>query len=202
MGGGSTWQPECEQEMSFGGTSLRTEVLREHVEALYRKLSENKHQTPEVFHLDYFKLRDGKLYHKGKSKSLTIKGGKLRTVTAIVEILGKEELCELGFNIPRGKVTPRQAVMWNRVEEELPSTSDVAIVGDIELQEIMANAARSVVNLIEQLEGESSENLPMHELIGLNKQLRSSRGSLKVEVAKKVQLEERIEKEKHKLEEI
>ena len=42
----------------------------------------------------------------------------------------------------------------------------------------------------------------MRELLGLDKQLRSIRGSLKVEVAKKVQLEERIEKEKCKLEEI
>ena len=32
----------------------------------------------------------------------------------------------------------------------------------------------------------------MHELLGLDKQLRSIRGSLKVEVAKKVQLEESI----------
>ena len=42
----------------------------------------------------------------------------------------------------------------------------------------------------------------MQELLGLDKQLRSIRGSLKVEVAKKVQLEECIEKEKCKLEEI
>ena len=53
-----------------------------------------------------------------------------------------------------------------------------------------------------QLEGESSEDLPMHELLGLDKQLRSIRGSLKVEVAEKVKLEERIKKEKCKLEEI
>ena len=38
-------------------------------------------------------------------------------------------------------------------------------------------------------------------LLGLNKQLRSIRGSLKVEVAKKVQLEEHIKKEHRKLEE-
>ena len=44
--------------------------------------------------------------------------------------------------------------------------------------------------------------LPMCELLGLGKQLRSIRGSLKVEVAKKVQLEESIEKEKRKLEEL
>ena len=46
--------------------------------------------------------------------------------------------------------------------------------------------------LIQQLEGEFSEDLPMQELLGLDKQLRSIRGSLKVEVAKMVQLEECI----------
>ena len=33
--GGSTWELGREQETSLGGTSLRMEVLREHVEALY-----------------------------------------------------------------------------------------------------------------------------------------------------------------------
>ena len=41
----------------------------------------------------------------------------------------------------------------------------------------------------------------MRELLGLDKQLRSIRGSLKVEVVKKVQLEEHIAKELRKLEE-
>ena len=41
----------------------------------------------------------------------------------------------------------------------------------------------------------------MRELLGLDKQLRSIRGLLKVEVVKKVQLEERIKKECRKLEE-
>ena len=41
----------------------------------------------------------------------------------------------------------------------------------------------------------------MRELLGLDKQLRSIRGSLKVEVAKKVELEEHITKERRKLEE-
>ena len=41
----------------------------------------------------------------------------------------------------------------------------------------------------------------MRELLGLDKQLRSIRGSLKVEVAKKVKLEEHIAKEHRKLEE-
>ena len=42
---------------------------------------------------------------------------------------------------------------------------------------------------------------PLRNLLGLDKQLRSIRGSLKVEVAKKVQLEECIKKEHRKLEE-
>ena len=82
----------------------------------------------------------------------------------------------------------------------MPSVSDIAKTDDIELQQITENATRSTENLIVQLEGESSKDLPMRELLGLDKQLRSIRGSLKVEVAKKVQLEENIKKEKRKLE--
>ena len=81
----------------------------------------------------------------------------------------------------------QQAVMLNRVE--LPSASDVAKADDIELQEIMENAARSKENLTEQFECDSSETLPMHELQGLDKQLRSIRGLLKVELVKKVELQ-------------
>ena len=53
--------------------------------------------------------------------------------------------------------------MLNIIEEEQPFMSDVARADDTELQEIMKNAVRSMENLIEQLEGESSEDLPMHE---------------------------------------
>ena len=67
----------------------------------------------------------------------------------------------------------RQAIMLNKAEEELPSTSDLAKVDDIELQEYTENTARSMENLIKQFEGESIENLPMRELQGLDKQLRS-----------------------------
>ena len=80
----------------------------------------------------------------------------------------------------------RQAVVPNRVEEELAFASDVTNVDEIELQEIMENTSRSTGNLMEQLEGESSEDLRMRKLLGLDKQqLWRIRGSLKVEVAKK-----------------
>ena len=95
-------------------------------------------------------------------------------------------------------MTAREAVMLNKVKEELPSASDVDKADDIELQEIVENASRNMEYLNQQLEG---EDLPMRELLGLDKQLRSIRGSLKVEVAKKVHLEKRINNEKCKLKE-
>ena len=42
------------------------------------------------------------------------------------------------------------AIKLNRVEEELPSTSDVAKSGNIELKEFMENTARSTEDLITQ----------------------------------------------------
>ena len=84
--GGSIWEPE--QETSFGGTRQRTEVLKEHVKALYHVLSENLGQTPEAFHFEDFELRNGELYYRDKSTSLTIKGRKLSSFGEIVKILG------------------------------------------------------------------------------------------------------------------
>ena len=57
--GEGTWEPEHEQETSSGGMNLKTKVLRECVKGLYGKLSERMGQTPEAFHFDDFKIRDG-----------------------------------------------------------------------------------------------------------------------------------------------
>ena len=83
--------------------------------------------------------------------------------------------------------------MLNKVKEELPSASDVDKADDIDLQEITENALRSMEDLISQMP--QTDEYPLCELLGLDKQLRSIRGSLKVEVAKKVQLEEHFKKE-------
>ena len=76
-------------------------------------------------------------------------------------------------------------------------------MGDIDLQEI----AKSMEDLIFQIKDTqtNTDDLfkhPFREFLGLDTQLRSIRGSLKVEVAKKVQLEEHIAKEHRKLERI
>ena len=65
---------------------------------------------------------------------------------------------------------------------KLPSASDIAKSDDIELQEI----AKSTEDLISQLtQTDEPFEHPLRNLLGLEKQLRSIRGSLKVEVAKR-----------------
>ena len=113
-----------------------------------------------------------------------------------MDILGKNRLPRLGFNIPVGKVTAQQAVILSKAVEELPSASDITKVDDIELQRITEKALDIISQIKDvQIDTDNLFEHPLRDLLGLDKQLRSIRGSLKVEVAKKVQLEEHITKE-------
>ena len=73
------------------------------------------------------------------------------------------------------------------MKEELPSMSDIAKADDIELQEITENAVRSTEDLIAQLDNPPGDSLqhPLCELLGLDKEQRSIRGLLKVEMVKR-----------------
>ena len=120
----------------------------------------------------------------------------------LADILGKNRLRRLGFNISVGKLTAWQTVMLNKAAEELPSESDITKADDMELQEIVEKAS-GIISQIKDVQTDTEDLFahPLRELLGLDKQLRSIRGSLKVEVAKKVELEEQITKEHRKLEE-
>ena len=195
-GRSSTWEPDQgEQETSFGRESQRTKLMKDYARDLYKKLSENIGKTPELFHYDYFKLEGGELYYIGSRKPLTTEG-KLKSVGILADILGKNRLRRLGFSIPVGKVTAWQSVMLNKAEEELPSESDITRADDIELQEI-AEKALGIISQIKDVQTDTEDLFenPLCKLLCLDKQLRSIRGSLKVEVAKKVELEEHITKE-------
>ena len=130
--GRSTWEPTREQEKTFGRESQRTKLMKDYDKDLYKRISEKVGETPEQFHYDYFKLEDGELYYRGKRKPLTTKGV-LKSVGMLPDILRKGGLCNLCFDIPRGKVTACQAVMLNKAAEELPSESDITGADDIEL---------------------------------------------------------------------
>ena len=175
--------------------------MKDYVKDLYKRLSKTIDETPELFHYDYLKLEGRELYYIGSRKPLTTEE-KLKSVGMLVDILGKNRLCRLGFNILVGKLTARQAVMLNKAAEELPSESDITKADDIELQEI-AEKALGIISQIKDVQTDTEDLFkhPLSELLGLGEQLRSIRGSLKVEVAKEVQLEEHITKERRKLEE-
>ena len=87
-------------------------------------------------------------------------------------------------------------------QAKLPSSSEIAKADDIELEEI-AEKASDIISQIKDVQRDTDDLFehPLRELLGLDKQLRSIRGSLKVQVANKVQLEEHIAKERRKLEE-
>ena len=152
--------------------------MKDYAKDLYKKLSENIGETPELFHYDYFKLEDRELYYIGSRKPLATEG-KLKSVGMLADILGKNRLRRLGFNIPVGRITARQAVMLNKAAEELPYESDITGVDDIELQEI-AEKASGIISQIKDIQTDTDDLFehPLQELLGLDKQLRSIRGSL------------------------
>ena len=208
----STWEPtreQVEQETSFRGKSLETlkyETLESFVKSLFKRLSGSDDEPPGTINFHNFDLRNGQLYYKGNVNPLTTKKWELRRVGVLANRLGKEGLRDLGFHVPVGKITARQFMASYRAGSQLPSASDIAKADDIELQEIAEKASKSTEDLIFQIKDVQTDTdylfeHPLQELLGLDKQLRSIRGSLKVEVAKKVQLEERIKKEHCKLEE-
>ena len=181
-GGRSAWEPTLElgeRETSFGGReSQRNRMLKNRVEGLYKKLSQKWARTSEVFHCDLFELTDGKLYFRDKIRPLMTRDGKLRSIKEIKKIMGDRGLQDLDFNIPKG-VTAKQAAMLNKVEEEIPSASDVDKAGDIELQEI-AKSKEDLIFQIKDVQRDTDELFehPLRELLGLDTQLRSIRGSL------------------------
>ena len=161
-GRSSTWEPDRgEQETSFGGESQRTKLMKDYVRDLYKRLSENIGETPELFHYDYSKLEGGELYYIGSRKPLTTEG-KLKSVGMIADILGKNRLCRLGFNIPVGRRTAWQAIMLNKAAEELPSESDITKADDVELQAI-AEKASGIISQIKDIQTDT-EDLFEHPL--------------------------------------
>ena len=144
--------------------------------------------------------KDGRLYYKGKP--LMNRNGELKTIGVIADTLGIRGLREMGYNITKTNLKPRFVLDLLEKQAELPSSSEIAKADDTELEEI-AEKVSDIISQIKDVQTDTDDLFehPLRELLGLDKQLRSIRGSLKVEVAKKVQLEEHIAKERRKLEE-
>ena len=195
--GGSIWEPKCEQETSFEGSSvLYKEYL---VGKIYELIGNKTHQRLEP-NLDLFKLgEDGRLYYKGNP--LMNRNRQLKMVGVIADTLGINGLREIGYNISKTNLKPPFVLERISACFSNKSISDIARADDIELQEIVKSMEDLVFQINNQSQMDDLFKYPLRDLLGLDKQLRSIRGLLKVEVAKKVQLEENIKKEHCKLKE-
>ena len=204
--GRSTWEPDRgEQEMSFGSPEVplsRGEILHKEylVGEIYELIGNKMHQRLEpnlrLFEID----KDGRLYYKGKP--LMNRNGELKIIAIIADTLGIRGLREMGYNITKTNLKPRFVLDLLEKQAELPCSSEIAKADDIELEQI-AEKASDIISQIKDVQTDTDDLFehPLRGLLGLDKQLRSIRGSLKVEVVKKVQLEEHIAKECRKLEE-
>ena len=108
----------------------------------------------------------------------------------------------MGYNITKTNLKNRFVLDLLEKQAELPSSTEKAKAYDTELEEI-AEKASDITFQIKDVQTDTDDLFehPLRKLLGLDKQLRSIRGSLKVEVAKKFLLEEHITKERRKLEE-
>ena len=53
--GRSTWQPELEQETSFGGRTQEGRLTDSYVDSLYKELSKQYRRTSDATHYDNFR---------------------------------------------------------------------------------------------------------------------------------------------------
>ena len=198
--GVQTWELERKQETSFGGRS-HTSILHKKylVGKIYELIGNKTHQRLEP-NLSLFVLgEDGRLYYK--EKPLMNRNRELKTICVTTDTLGIRGLREMGYNITKTNLKPRFVLDLMERQAKLPSIHEIAGMDEIELEEI----AKSTEDLIFQINSQSQiDELfehPLRELLGLDKQLRSIRGSLKVEVAKMLELEQYIAQQQQKLEE-
>ena len=165
-----------------------------------------------------FKLKnDGTISYKYKTTVIYLgnidKG--LKSITEISK-LGVNRLRTMGFtNITYEDIQPYQPKFKNAREEamklneklnESSKALESSSTTDVEAIELMEMTSKDIDGLEQETSfiepSERDKLLPLRELEGLDKQLRTIKGSLKVAIAKRIDLEGRIKHEDRKLNEI
>ena len=123
------------------------------------------------------------------------RNGELKVIGVIADILGIGGLREMGYNISKTNLRPRFVLDLMEKQAQLPSIHEIAGADEIESEEIAKSTEYFIFQINSQSQTDELFEHPLRELLGLDKQLRSIRASLKVEVAKKVQSEECIAKQ-------
>ena len=110
----------------------------------------------------------------------------------------------------RFKKAREDAIMLNENLDERSKAIESSSTTDVEAIELMEMTSKDIDTTVKDAEQDTSfieyserdKLLPLRELEGLDKQLRTIKGSLKVAIAKRVDLNARIEHEERKLSEI
>ena len=165
-----------------------------------------------------FKLKnDGTISYKYK-KTVIYLGNIDKGLKSITEIskLGVNRLRTMGFtNITYEDIQPYKAKFRNARDEarklneklnERSKTLESSSTTDVEAIELMEMTSKDIDGLEQETSfiepTERDKLLPLRELQGLDKQIRTIKGSLKVAIAKRIDLEGRIKHEERKLNEI
>ena len=165
-----------------------------------------------------FKLKtDGTISYKYK-KTVIYLGNIDNGLKSITEMskLGVNRLRTMGFtNITYEDIQPYQPKFQNARDEarklneklnERSKTLESSSTTDVEAIELMEMTSKDIDGLEQETSfiepTERDKLLPLRELQGLDKQIRTIKGSLKVAIAKRVELEDRIKHEEDKLNEI
>ena len=165
-----------------------------------------------------FKLKtDGTISYKYK-KTVIYLGNIDKGLKSITEIskLGVNRLRTMGFtNITYEDIQPYQPKFQNARDEarklneklnERSKTLESSSTTDVEAIELMEMTSKDIDGLEQETSfiepTERDKLLPLRELQGLDKQIRTIKDSLKVAIAKRVELEDRIKHEEDKLNEI
>ena len=165
-----------------------------------------------------FKLKtDGTLSYKYK-KTVIYLGNIDKGLKSLTEMskLGVNRLRTMGFtNITYEDIQPYKPKFRNARDEarilneklnERSKTLESSSTTDVEAIELMEMTSKDIDGLEQETSfiepTERDKLLPLRELQGLDKQIRTIKGSLKVAIAKRVELEDRIKHEENKLNEI
>ena len=176
------------------------------------------HIAEPIRNYDNFKLKaDGTLSYKYK-KTVIYLGNIDKGLKSLTEIrrLGIVKLRLMGFrNLtdedtnpyrPKYKVAREEVMKLNENLDERSKAIESSSATDAEAIEMIEVTSKDIDGLEQETSfiepTERDKLLPLRELEGLDKQLRTIKGSLKVAIAKRIDLEGRIKHEERKLNEI
>ena len=180
-------------------------------------------EEPTVRDYNSFNLDDnGNLNFTYKNKVINLDNinEDLKTPSAIIKELGVNRLKLLGFRNKTDEDVNSSRSRYRKAREKVRKLNDnlderskeiesssTTVAEAIEMMEMTSKDIDKTVEVVEQdmsfiQPGERDKVLPLRELQGLDKELRTIRGFLKIAIAKRVDLKSRTEHKERKLSEV